>query len=138
LADLPAHWPTALRVFVKELGHGGARLGRAALSCLPEQPAELDVRLLLGRGGGLEADLPLGNRIDPGVHPRAPRSARQLLYVTLGNPLYDNRIARIGIIRSTNRSTHLVPKWFLGLLTWEPVIGFEPMACRLQDGRSAY
>jgi hypothetical protein len=23
-------------------------------------------------------------------------------------------------------------------LTWEPVIGFEPMTCRLQDGCSAY
>ncbi len=56
-----------------------------------EQPAELDVRLLLGLGGGLEADLPLGNRIDPGVHPSAPRSARQLLYATFGDSRHGSR-----------------------------------------------
>ena len=62
-----------------------AGLGSAAFRGLLEQSAELDVCLLLGLGGGLEADLPLGDRIDPGVHPGAPRSARQLLNATFGN-----------------------------------------------------
>jgi hypothetical protein len=67
LVGLPrGHIPRCDRsVLVKELGHGGVGLGRAAFGCIPEQPAQLDVRLLLGLSGGLEADLPLGDRIDP-------------------------------------------------------------------------
>ena len=95
------------------------------------RPAELDVGLLLGPGGGLEADLALGDRIDPGVHPGAPRSARQLLYATFGDSRHGSRIGRISVIRSTNR----VLARLKDLLTWEPVSGFEPLACRLQEVR---
>ena len=125
------------RVLIQQLGHGGIRLGSAAFRRFLEQPAQLDVGLLLGLGGGLEADLPLGDRIDPGVHPGAPRSARQLLNATFGDSRHTSRIGRISDIRSTNRSTsreRIRPK---DPLNWEPVSGFEPLTCRLQDGCSA-
>ena len=117
--------------------HGRARLGRAAFGRFLEQPAELDVRLLLGLDGGLEADRPPGERIDPGVHGDPERPARQLLYVTLGNPWHDIRIDRISDIRSTKRSTDRAARRSNTPLTWEPVSGFEPLTCRLQDGCSA-
>lgn len=63
------------RVLVQEPGHGRIRLWRAAFRCFLEQPAELDAGLPLGLGGGFEADLPLGDRIDPGLHPGTPRPA---------------------------------------------------------------
>ena len=56
------------RVLVQEFGHGRIGLWRAAFRCLLEQPAELDVGLLLGLGGGLEADLAPGERVGPDVH----------------------------------------------------------------------
>jgi hypothetical protein len=78
----------------------------------------------------LEADLLLGDRIDPGVYPGAPRSARQLLYVTLGNSRHSKWI----IPRSVIRSTWPVSEKAIPLLTWwEPVSGFEPLTCRLQE-----
>ena len=77
--------------------------GVRPLGCFLEQPARLDVGLLLGLGGGLEADLPLVNGIDPGVYPGTPRSARQLLYATFGGPRHGTRMGRISVIRSTNR-----------------------------------
>jgi hypothetical protein len=64
-----------------------------------EQPAELDARLLLGLGGGLEADRPPGKRIHPGVHGDPERAARKLLYVTLCNPWHDIRIVPSSDIR---------------------------------------
>jgi hypothetical protein len=118
---------------IAALGQSGVRLGSAAFRRFLEQPAQLDVGLLLGPGSGLKADLPLGNRIDPGIHPGAPRSARQLLYATFGDSRHGTRIGRISVIRSTSRdrvkSKHS--------LNWEPVSGFEPLTCRLQDGCSA-
>jgi hypothetical protein len=42
------------------------------------------------------------------------------------------------VIRSTNRSTQTSYEAAVPLLTWEPVSGFEPLTCRLQDGCSAY
>jgi len=104
---------------------------RSAAGSAWARPAELDMRLLLGLDGGLEADLALGDRIDPGVHPGAPRSARQLLYATFGDSRHGSRIGRISVIRSTNR----VLARLKDLLTWEPVSGFEPLACRLQEVR---
>jgi hypothetical protein len=41
------------------------------------------------------------------------------------------------VIRSTNRSTQRCCEAAIPLLTWEPVSGFEPLTCRLQDGCSA-
>ena len=44
--------------------------------------------------------------------------------------------------RSSEAAVGLVPRCTVSscekhALNWEPVIGIEPMACRLQDGRSA-
>jgi len=64
------------RVLVEQLRDGGVGLGRAAFGCFLEQPAELDVGLLLGLGGGLEADRAPGERVGPGVHGNPERSAR--------------------------------------------------------------
>ena len=66
-----------------------------------------------------------------------PRSARQLLYVTFGNSGHSSRITPISDIRSTNRSTERCQRGPKPPLTWEPVSGFEPLTCRLQDGCSA-
>ena len=41
------------------------------------------------------------------------------------------------VIRSTNRSTQRGCDATITILTWEPVSGFEPLTCRLQDGCSA-
>jgi hypothetical protein len=65
-------------------GHAG--LGGAAFGCFLEQPAELDVGLLLGSDRGFQADRAPGERVGPGVHVDTERPARQLLYVTFGNP----------------------------------------------------
>jgi hypothetical protein len=64
------------RVLIQELRDGRIGLWRTAFRCFLEQSAELDVGLLLGPGRGLEANLPLGDRIDPGLHPGTQRSAR--------------------------------------------------------------
>jgi hypothetical protein len=39
------------------------------------------------------------------------------------------------VIRSTNRSTQRDYEAAICTLTWEPVSGFEPLACRLQEAR---
>jgi hypothetical protein len=54
-----------------------------------------------------------------------------LLYVTFDNSGYSG-ITPPGNIRHTETAVAGAYP-----LTWEPVIGFEPMACRLQDGCSA-
>jgi len=67
--------------------------------------AELDLRLLLCPGSGLEVDLSPGQRVDARVHDRAERPARQLLYVTSGDPRHDD------IVRRTAVSFHeLIPR----------------------------
>jgi hypothetical protein len=94
------------RVLVQEFGHGRVGLGRAALGCFFQQPAELDMGLLLGLDGGLQPDRAPGDRIGPGVHPDPERPAQQLLYVTFGDPRHGNGIAPVTDIRSTKRSTY--------------------------------
>jgi hypothetical protein len=42
------------RILFQQLGHGRAGLGGAAFGGLLKEPAGLDVRLLLGLGGGLD------------------------------------------------------------------------------------
>ena len=123
------------RVLVQEPGHRRVGLRRPAFGCFLEQPAQLDVGLPLGLGGGLEADPPLGDRIDPGIHPGTPRPARQLLYAAFGNSGHAGTMPRMTDIRSTTRSTQSGPKRALPPLTWEPVSGFEPLTCRLQEVR---
>ena len=44
-----------------------------------------------------------GERIGPGVHGDPERPAGQLLYVTLGDPRRNGRIARLSVIRSPDR-----------------------------------
>ena len=56
------------RVLVQELRDGRVGLGSSALRGFLQQPAEFDVRLLLSLGGGLEADLAPGERINPDIH----------------------------------------------------------------------
>ena len=126
-----------LRVLVHQLRHGGTGLGRSTLGCFLKQPTELDLGLLFGLDGGLEADRAPGERIGPGVHGDPERSARQLLYVTLGDSGHNNRIGPVSDIRSTKRSTGRGAKRAYNPLNWEPVSGFEPLTCRLQDGCSA-
>ena len=84
-----------------------------------------------------------GHRLGPNSSPthikqaveRSPRSARQLLYVTLGNSRHSKRTIPTGVIRSTDRSTWPVSERAIPSLTWEPVSGFEPLTCRLQEVR---
>ena len=102
------------RVLVQQLGHGSVRLGRAAFRRFLEQSAKLDVGLLLGLGGGLEADLAPGERIGPDVYGDTERPARQLLYVTFGNPGHTSRVTLRGDIRPTEGG----PVGCLPLLTW--------------------
>src|SRR5271170_5555089 len=52
------------RVLLQELRDGRVGLGGATLAGFLQQPAEFDVRLLLGLSRGLEADLAPGERID--------------------------------------------------------------------------
>ena len=56
------------RVLIQELRDSRVGLGSAALGGFLQQPAEFDMRLLLGLGGGLEADLAPGERIDADIH----------------------------------------------------------------------
>ena len=53
------------RVLLQELRDGRGGLGGATLGGFLQQPAEFDARLLLGLGGGLEADLAPGERSVP-------------------------------------------------------------------------
>ena len=84
LVGLPrGHVPRSnQRVLIQECRDGGGGLRGAALGSILKQPAELDARLPLGLGGGLEADGTPGERIGPDVYGDAVRPARQLLYVT--------------------------------------------------------
>ena len=118
-------------VLVHQLRHGGAGLGRSALGCLLEQPAELDLRLLLGLDGGLEANRPPGERIGPGVHGDPERPARQLLYVTLSNSRHSNTVTRTSDIRSTKRSTDRTSAELKPYLTWER---FSRLALTWENG----
>jgi hypothetical protein len=70
------------RVLIQERRDGRGGLGGAALGGILQEPAELDARLLLGLGRGLEADGTPGERVGPDVDGDAERPARQLLYVT--------------------------------------------------------
>jgi hypothetical protein len=88
---------------IQQLGHGGIGLGSAAFGCFLEQPAELDMGLLLGIDRRLQADRAAGERLGPGVHGDPERPAGQLLYVTLGDPRRNGRIARLSVIRSPDR-----------------------------------
>lgn len=66
-------------VLVQQLRDRRGGLGCLALSCLPQQLAELDPCLLLGTdAAGLEVLLPPGERIDADIH-RSKSSTRQLL-----------------------------------------------------------
>src|SRR5579871_1187126 len=69
---------------------------------------------------------------DPGVRGDPERSAWQLPYVTLCHPWHDIRMDPASDIRSTRWDVKRVNT----PLTWEPVSGFEPLTCRLQDGCS--
>jgi hypothetical protein len=49
----------------------------------------------------------------------------------------------MGAMGADERLSRLGPRRLFGLfekypMRWEPVSGFEPLACRLQDGCSAY
>jgi hypothetical protein len=132
----PPHDSRANPGMIRPLDHPTWPLARGRrVGGVFEQPAELDARLLLGLGGGLEADRPPGKRIHPGVHGDPERAARKLLYVTLCNPWHDIRIGGASDIRSTKRSTNQTRTEPKRPLTWEPVSVFEPLACRLQEDR---
>ena len=64
------------RVLIQERRDGRGGLGGAALGGILEQPAELDARLLLCLGRGLEADGTPGERVGPDVYGDAERPAR--------------------------------------------------------------
>ena len=102
------------RILVQELRDGRGGLGGTALGGFLQEPAEFDVRLLLRLGGGLEADLAPGERIGPDVYGDTERPARQLLYVTFGNPGHTSRVTLRGDIRPTEGG----PVGCLPLLTW--------------------
>jgi len=81
-----------------------------------------------------EADLALGDRVDADVHGYAIRPARQLLYVPARSLRHRAMVSR----RNRFRSTRILRNGQKAHLTWEPVSGFEPLACRLQDGLSPH
>jgi len=55
--------------------------------------------------------------------------------VTFGNSRHDTGINRISVIRPTDRSTRASAGRAITVVIWEPVSGFEPLACRLQEVR---
>ena len=77
------------KVLVEQLGHGDIGFGRTAFGRFLQQPAEIEVRLLLGPDGGLEANCAAGERVGPGVHLHAPGSAGESLYVSGRSPSHD-------------------------------------------------
>jgi hypothetical protein len=87
--------------FATVASDSGVRPSDASLSSLPSSMCAscsvltVDLRRIGRRG----------ERIGPGVHPDPERTARQLLYVTLGDPRHGSRIAPVSVIRSTKRST---------------------------------
>ena len=87
--------------------------------------AELDLRLLLRPGSGLEADLSPGQRIDTGVHDRPERPARQLLYVTSGDPRHDDIVRRDG---GFIPRTHSTPSSRRPVKVLVGRVGLEPTA----------
>jgi len=95
-------------VLVEQLRDGGVGLGRAAFGSFLQQPAELNVGLLLRLGGGLEADRAPGERVGPGVHGNPERPARQLLYVAFGNSGHGSRVTPTEDIRPTTRPTEVI------------------------------
>jgi hypothetical protein len=89
--DVP---PCDRQILVKQLGDGDAQIRLPPGPRELKQPAELDLRLDLGPAGLPEPDLAAGQRVLPGVYLGAPRSARQLLYVTGWGMRHGGRVHR--------------------------------------------